>query len=228
MSFILDALRKSESERQRSQVPGIAHVPLAVARPTLPVWAIAVMAVLGASAVAMAGAWWLALDARGERTAAAEPQARTALALPEPAEPAQPAPLPRAAVAPETRDEGALRAAVAGPAASPLQQSATGAAVPRTAAGAPRADESRRAAAPPPAIPADLPSASDLVAGGADLPSLRLELHVFGAAPADRYVFINGKMYRQGDTLRVGPELVMIDQRGAALRHRGRDFLLTQ
>src|SRR5690606_2681938 len=63
VSFILDALRKSESERQRSQVPGIAHVPLAVARPTLPVWAIAVMAVLGASAVAMAGAWWLALDA---------------------------------------------------------------------------------------------------------------------------------------------------------------------
>lgn len=226
MSFILDALRKSESERQRSQVPGIAHVPLAVARPTLPVWAIAVMAVLGASAVAMAGAWWLALDARGERTAAAEPPARTALALPEPAEPAQPVPLPRAA---ETRDDGALRAAAAAPAAQPLQQSAAGAAVPRAAAGAPRADESRRAAAPPPpAIPVDLPSAADLVASGEDLPSLRLELHVFGAAPADRYVFINGKMYREGDTLREGPELVQIDQRGAALRHRGRDFLLTQ
>src|SRR5690606_27233744 len=38
MSFILDALRKSEHERRRGALPGVAHIPYALPRARLPVW----------------------------------------------------------------------------------------------------------------------------------------------------------------------------------------------
>ncbi len=43
MSFILDALRKSEHERQRSTAPGIAQVPFGAPHRELPRWAIALI-----------------------------------------------------------------------------------------------------------------------------------------------------------------------------------------
>ena len=57
MSFILDALRKSEHERQRSAVPGLSQVPLATPQAQMPRWALAVISVLGAAVVALGGAW---------------------------------------------------------------------------------------------------------------------------------------------------------------------------
>ena len=41
MSFILDALKKSELERQRQNVPGLVDSGVARPRPRLPAWAIA-------------------------------------------------------------------------------------------------------------------------------------------------------------------------------------------
>lgn len=57
MSFILDALRKSESERQQDARPSIARIPIAVPRHSLPTWAVATMAALGLGVVVLAGAW---------------------------------------------------------------------------------------------------------------------------------------------------------------------------
>ena len=62
-SFILDAFRKSEHERQRSTVPGLAQVPLATPQPQLPRWAVIVMGVLAAVVVALGGAWWTSIRA---------------------------------------------------------------------------------------------------------------------------------------------------------------------
>ena len=58
MSFILDALRKSEHERQRSATPGLSQVPLATPQPHTPPWALAVMSVLVAAVLALGVAWW--------------------------------------------------------------------------------------------------------------------------------------------------------------------------
>src|SRR6267142_2474159 len=41
MSFILDALKKSELERQRQSVPGLVDSGVARPRPRLPAWAVA-------------------------------------------------------------------------------------------------------------------------------------------------------------------------------------------
>ncbi|HEX6994834.1 MAG TPA: general secretion pathway protein GspB [Gammaproteobacteria bacterium] len=57
MSFILDALRKSESERQRDALPSIARIPSAVPQHGLPPWAIATMGALGLGVVLLAAAW---------------------------------------------------------------------------------------------------------------------------------------------------------------------------
>jgi general secretion pathway protein B len=46
MSFILDALRKSEHDRQRQTGPGLAEVPVAVAKPRSNLWATAAIALL--------------------------------------------------------------------------------------------------------------------------------------------------------------------------------------
>ncbi len=40
MSFILDALKKSEIERQRQSMPGLMDAPTALRRGRLPLWAI--------------------------------------------------------------------------------------------------------------------------------------------------------------------------------------------
>jgi general secretion pathway protein B len=58
MSFILDALRKSESERQREIAPSLAHAPLAGVRRETPGWVWLVIALLSLALVASGAAWW--------------------------------------------------------------------------------------------------------------------------------------------------------------------------
>ena len=53
MSFILDALRKSEHERQRQTGPGLAEVAVAPAKPRSNVWATAAIALLVVNLVAV-------------------------------------------------------------------------------------------------------------------------------------------------------------------------------
>jgi general secretion pathway protein B len=53
MSFILDALKKSELERQRQSIPGLMDSPAAAARPRFPLWAVALVALLGINLVVL-------------------------------------------------------------------------------------------------------------------------------------------------------------------------------
>lgn len=71
MSFILDALRKSESERQQAAPPSIARIPSAVPQHGLPTWAIATMGALGVGVVALAVAWIATLTGTPRGPAAA-------------------------------------------------------------------------------------------------------------------------------------------------------------
>jgi len=47
MSFILDALKKSELERQRQTIPGLMDAGPLERRPRFPLWAIALVVLLG-------------------------------------------------------------------------------------------------------------------------------------------------------------------------------------
>ncbi|HUQ53528.1 MAG TPA: general secretion pathway protein GspB [Gammaproteobacteria bacterium] len=214
MSFILDALRKSEHERQRSTLPGLAQVPLAAPAAQLPRWALLLIGLLAAAVLVLGGAWWQSTRSSIE-TAANVPTVERPVPLP-------PAPsTPSAAVT----TAAAITAPIAtpGPApepAAPARQS--GLAV----AAGPGGTESRPAETPLAADEPALPSAAALAAQGIVVPTMRLELHRFRDEPRDRFVFINGRKYVEGDHLAEGPELVSILPTGAVLVQAGRRFLL--
>jgi general secretion pathway protein B len=223
VSFILDALRKSEHERQRSTVPGLSQVPVATPQPQLPRWAVVVMGALAGVVLVLGAAWWQSMRTPAEpagspariversielppSSAAVPPQATTATSRPAAPEPFAPAPAPSLAAA-------------AG--ATPTEaESAPTVAAPAQASAPSRLD-----------VPTDgvtLPSAAALAAEGVAVPPLRLELHAFSTRPHERFVFINGRKYVEGDRLTEGPQVVSIAPTGVVLAHAGRQFLLVQ
>jgi general secretion pathway protein B len=253
MSFILDALRKSEHERQRAAMPGIAQVPFGLPRREMPVWALGLIAALVLALLTLAGVLWRSTwpDAARDRTASAPVRNEIPLAVPAatPSSVPPPSETPAAAASTvtqaaetpvaarpssELRESEATVPAAQPPAASPTATSS----VPR--ASAPAADEMPdrtgaklaaaerpdHSAAEPSTSEQTLPSASALVAQGVNVPRLHLELHAYAARPADRFVFINGTKYAEGATLAEGPKLVAIAPNGAILSYLGHRFLL--
>ncbi len=253
MSFILDALRKSERERRQDAAPGIARIPDAVPPRTTPGWAIATIAVLGVGVVALGGAWIHALVTAPAGTAASGRPAALGdgtrvqqVALPPPpaappddagpradgrarpdapaAEPARTAERPSlAALAQTEADAGpgpaggsprSLRDAVGTSAARPAASSAAS------------SETSPSRSALPPLDPAPASYAS--LAPSLGLPKLDLEILAYADEPAQRFVFINGRRYREGDSLPGGARVISINPRGAVLLANGRQLQLDQ
>jgi general secretion pathway protein B len=222
VSFILDALRKSEHERQRSTVPGLAQVPVATPQPQLPRWAVVVMGALAGVVLVLGAAWWQSLRTPTEPAGSPARTVERSIELPPAAAaiPAQATVSSRPA-APDPFAPGAAPSLATAAEAAPTQAgSAPAAAAPVTASSPLRLD-----------VPTDgvtLPSAAALAAEGIAVPPLRLELHAFSSRPHERFVFINGRKYVEGDRLAEGPQLVSIAPTGAVLAHAGRQFMLVQ
>lgn len=222
MSFILDALRKSEHERQRSATPGIAQVPFGATRRDLPTWAIALIVVLALAVLALGGAWLRSEWSSG----ASEARERAPTEAPLAPETTR-APTAERAVVREAppRSLGA-QSSVRNAAASPSPARAS------TPASRERTEEPAAPAVVAPAEPRKtepvLPSAAALEAEGIVVPPLQLQLLAYYDSPADRYVFINGAKYVEGATLAEGPKVVSIGTSGAVLSYLGHRFLLSQ
>lgn len=166
MSFILDALKKSEIERQRQNVPGLMDTGPAPRRPRFPVWAMALAALLAVNlavlVIVLARGGWPSLSGRPTaETQAAAPAASGAVSATAGAAPSVAAAGP-APAAPTTPLASASSAS--SPAPTPLPQSVS--VPPAAAAAAPAAADSNPPdhhfspmdAAPPvyaPEIPAD-------------------------------------------------------------------------
>lgn len=71
MSFILDALKKSESDRQRQSGPSLFEVKVAPPRRRLPVWAVAIALLLGINVVVVS---WMLLRRPAAQQAQQQPQ----------------------------------------------------------------------------------------------------------------------------------------------------------
>jgi general secretion pathway protein B len=227
MSFILDALKKSEIERQRQNVPGLMDSRIAVRRGRLPVWAIAIGVLLGINLFVLG---FLLLRKTAPAThsppAAAAEASRAAVAdVPRPA-PEHFSPLDSAPVyAPE------IPVAAAGSAAA--AESPPARLVPSDGA----AKTGLRSARRPDPLLIDqdaqsdnqevLPSISEISLTGAQtLPELHLDVHVYATKPADRFVYINMRKYHEGAPLQEGPILERIRRDGVILNYQGLRFLL--
>ncbi len=82
MSFILDALKKSESDRQRQSGPSLFEVKVAPPRRTLPIWAIAIAVLLGINIIVVS---WMLLRRPAAQQPAAVGNAPAAAPAPAPA-----------------------------------------------------------------------------------------------------------------------------------------------
>ena len=78
-----------------------------------------------------------------------------------------------------------------------------------------------------PAPEPEIPVLKDMPADyRADFPRLSVDVHFYENAVARRFVMLNGRRYREGDALREGPQLVEITSDGLILDHRGRQVFL--
>lgn len=213
MSFILDALKKSEVDRQRQSVPGLMDTPLVARRSRWPAWAWLVAALLAVNAAGLAYLMWgaSAQHSRPLLTSSAPPAAPAA----RPAEhfsPMDAAPV-YAQEIPVTE-------------AAPPSMSGAHTAAPKATAPKPhRADPVL--IDQPEASDEVLPTLSELNLGGSQaLPDIHLDVHVYATRPQDRFVYINNHKYHEGATLAEGPVLEKIRRDGAVLSYNGLRFLL--
>ena len=231
MSFILDALKKSETDRQRQGGPALFEVKVAPPRRALPAWAAAV-AVLFAANLAVVG--WLLLRHPAPPVAAAATPAppRAEVAAPLPAAPMATAPAVSTLAAPPPT------AAPASPAARTVGAAPTEAPASAGAREPPaNPDDYAPAAEPPPSgglgkvkrgTDAGVPLYQQLTATpGNQLPQLRLDLHAYAEHAEERWVLINMHKLREGDSLE-GVRVEHITPDGAVLSYQGSQFLLTR
>lgn len=244
MSFILDALQKSERERHAGQAPAIDE---ALSRPPPDPRrarghseaALMIRTALAVAAVFLIAGltWWLLGRSHSGSVPppAAADTAPVAVAEPVPAAAAHLEPAPALRVDPE-RFAIPVDAEV-GPDAATLDEvlddspEAAAASAPPAAtefAEAPAAVPAAPAvAAPPPApaaavrTPAPMPLKDMPPSFRSEFPALSVQVHVYDANPLRRFVLINGKKYRETDTLVEGPKVVEIVPEGVVLEHRG-------
>lgn len=223
MSFILDALKKSESERHRHSGPVLMDVRIAPPRRRLPTWAWVIAGVLLVNLLLLVWLLWLAPDHASNPTTPAKtevvaaPSAAPPVAVPQTV-------VPQTSVAPSAVAPPSAASPVLPPALSqaPVTQS------PVPAATATASNPPAPAPAPPQGIDVTtLPKVQDLIAAGTALPELRLSLHVYDPVPARRYVLLNGAKLREGETTPEGLRVLLITPAGVALEWRGRRMFLS-
>jgi general secretion pathway protein B len=224
MSLILDALKKSEAERQRQSGPTLLEVRVTRPRRRYPAWVIAVGVLLAVNILLLLVfvvhrpvAAPLAVPAAGVAAGAA-PAPMTQNSSPASVAPmaAAAAPAPTLLPASDSTADGMVAAPLR---TIPESDSVTDG---QNSLGNPADDE--------PAVPAgstahysSLPSFSDV---GGDLPALRLDLHVYAERARDRYALVNMHRVHEGDVLPEGPRVLAITREGVAMDYRGQEFML--
>ena len=202
MSFILDALKKSENERQQSAVRRISEMPTVIHRNKAPLWMIGMIIGLTAGVFLLGWAWLndvrplnQTVDVVAENSLGQSPQVSLTEAL-------DPTSL---------ESENNLGLELESDLDVPIPEQ------PLTAESSPVT-----------LVPdtSTIPSMSDLLSYGVQIPGLTLELHVFSPSPADRFVFINSSKYLEGENITEETNIIEITEEGVIIAHETQLFLL--
>jgi general secretion pathway protein B len=222
MSFILDALKKSELERQRQTIPGLMDSGAAPARARFPRWAVALLALLGINLVVLL----VVLTRPGGPAAHVEaPAAGTADRSAAVQIPAAVPPAPADHFSP--MDAAPVYAPEVPAAGGPVTAADSIAPIAPPAARAPHRHDPLLTDEDSKAQEEVLPSMSEInLTGQEALPDLHLDVHVFATQAAERFVYINMRKYHEGATLQEGPVLERIRRDGVVLNFHGVRFLL--
>jgi general secretion pathway protein B len=243
MSYILDALRKADAQRERDPARGIHAQPVRAVGGATPVperYRAGWWAATAALVVALAWAGWQLATGGGAAPPAPEP----GVAASPPPTPAAAAPQPAGAVLPPP----VVVAAPPAPKPEPLQEAARRprppvdavadrvpaqrvptAAAPAAAAPAGAAPAIAPANVPPvaaaaPAAPAD--AAAPVAGLPADAPKVAISGGVYSTSAAQRMLIVNGQVLNEGSEVSPGLVLEEIRPRAAVLRFRGSRYLV--
>ena len=240
MSFILDALKKSESDRQRQSGPALFEVKVTPPKPRFPTWAVALAALLVLN-IAF-GAWVLLRHPPPPPPSppppAAEAAPRTAVptlqSMPPPAAPQSAVsqlPVLAPAAAPAAAPDAAAHAATTTPPEPVLSdaQSRNAAANPDDYAPAVAPGKNDDTAHVRTASESGFKSYVDTQAEpNAHLPALRVDLHVYAARPEERFVLINMHRLHEGETLPEGVRIESITPEGVVVSYQGTKYMLDE
>ena len=239
MSFILDALRKSDAERQRAATPGLADVRYAARRTRRNIWLPLLVVVLVANVVFMGVQWFSRIDQRP--AAAADGAKNTPAEVGQATAPPSPAavPGPRDAIRPLAREteygDPVPEPEVDREFAAPPEPEAGPPAVALNPTPRPDIEPEPKPAPVAPAAPSrilankDMPTAEQLIGSGVlSMPMLNLDLHVYSDKAANRFVVINSRKYKEGGQLTEGPTVESITSDDVILAYQGQRFTLAR
>lgn len=198
MSFILDALKKSEAERQQQTGAEFSNVPSSSGEPQSFKWLWFLALLLLVNIAVLIGILMRPDTTAGE----AAPGATVA---PEQAQISTPSFEEKVAAA-KRNQPPPVTAAGPDPEPQALQAATSPPAMPRRGRVL-TIDEVR-------------------LNGTLDVTDLHLDIHVYSDDPAERFVFINMTKHREQSTLEEGPVVLEITADGVILKHQGTTFLL--
>jgi general secretion pathway protein B len=228
MSYILDALRKSDQQRSRGTAPTLFSAQEAAAarkRPGFLVYGLLAAVLIGAGIVIGGLRPWEQQKETARAPIVVAPAVRES-APPQPksqdtAPVVTPAPVPETTQL--TRTEPKPLARVKRKAESPPRE-ATAAATAKTPPPAEPEAQAESAPAetaelPPVIVMAELPPS---IRG--ELPQLKFTVHAYAGKPASRIVGIDNRILREGDTVAPGLKLEEITPDGMILSYKGYRF----
>lgn len=207
MSFILDALKKSETDRQHKGTAEFAGVPTSARRESPPRWLWILGLLLAVNLAVLIGL----LMRPDQKPAATTDTVRSAQ------------PTVEATERDVANDAFADQVAAARQNAPPRQ-------APRPAVAESPGIEPPVASTTTPSMSPNtltLPTIYEVQARGMiSLPELRVDVHVYSEIAEDRFVFINMNKHKEGSRMAEGPLVREITPEGVVLEQNGSSFLL--
>jgi general secretion pathway protein B len=220
MSFILDALKKSEMERQRQSLPGLMDTRASPRRSRLPPWAAGLGVLLLVNLLVLTFMLWHKNAPTARATGPAQASSAHSTDAAPPAtnhfSPLDAAPMYAPEIPVAAADRPSVPVSPARPAPSGDSERAPRHTDPVLTDEDPRSDNQEV-----------LPTISEISLSGAQaLPELHLDVHVYATKPAERFVYINMRKYHEGATLQEGPTVERIRRDGVVLNYQGLRFIL--
>ncbi len=205
MSFILDALKKSETERLRQDTPGFSDVPGSTKEKSASHWIWIIVVLIGINLTVL-----VVMFMKPDLTQNPDPVIPTAEA------PSQPIRFPDTVAAAE-RSQPAATETRSGPDTTASAAVAEQGPAPQTTV-----DYDSIAV-----VSESVGTFNNLRAQGVlILPDMHLDIHVYSREPEDRFVFVNMSKYKENAVLDEGPVVREITPDGVILDYLGTGFLL--
>lgn len=213
MSYILEALRQAERERQQSQLPLLTT---ALPPPILRRWWIGLIL----SGLLLNAVLLTIILTRPNRLPNQAPASVTLAQAPKPSPiPATTLATPHLEATRQPAEPKPIPPAVTTRASSRKKPTAPMTELPSSVR-APAFQVKEPVSEPPPLL--------DVLSGNArrNIPAMKLDVHIHSGEAGQRFVVINGRRYREGERLEEGPTLEAITVSGATLRQGRQRFQL--